>query len=90
METYQIKMDEMAQKQLKKRAKQYEMNIGDFVEQLLSSFELKLSVILDILELEESEFIDIESLISMSLVAFTNKGDYSKERVMICQKIKKS
>lgn len=77
--TYQIKMEEEAHRQLKARAKDYNLNIGDFVEQLLSSFEIRLRTLLKITETEEHNCPNLSEYMEASLIAGKNAKDFSKE-----------
>jgi len=75
---YQVVMDEKIHHLLKKRSKDYKIKIGDFVEELVKAFELKMQNGLDLIEVDDS-FPYINGVIFQLLKTGSINKDWSKE-----------
>jgi hypothetical protein len=69
VKTFQFVMDEKAHSQLKSRSKQFDMNIGDFVESLLSALEFRLRRAYDIARVDPARHDCDERFIKTLLLA---------------------
>jgi len=75
---FQIVMGEKIHSLLKKRSKDYKVKIGDFVEELITAFELKMQSGLDLLEIKDNSFPYINGVIFQLLKTGSIKNDWSK------------